>query len=88
LLIEYPSTCVTSSERTAYLYRLFELLRLRHNEQGAKYRAGKLSKQKWDEFLRWFNPRHDLFVTDVLKARKQLKEDKDIVIDIDAVFVE
>lgn len=86
--IKYPPIYTSPMERTAFLYRLYELLRLRHNEEGAKFKDGKLSKQQWDEFLRWFDKRHDLFVADLLKARKQLKEDEDVVIDLDAVFME
>lgn len=50
--MKYPIDCITPAERTEFCYRAQELLRLRHNVMGKKYKDGKITKEQWERFLK------------------------------------
>ena len=49
--MKYSVDCITSAERTEFCCRAQELLRLRHNVMGKKFRKGQITKAEWKEFL-------------------------------------
>lgn len=51
MTVKYPLNCVTEASRLSFCYRLDELLRIRHNDMGQKYRSGLISKAEWNTFL-------------------------------------
>ena len=62
------------AQKYAYTYIVQELLRLRHNEEGAKFREGKISKEEWEDFSNnWFKPRSDAVSEDILELRGAIK---------------
>ncbi len=55
----------------AYTYIVQELLRFRHNEEGAKFRNGEITKAEWEKFLKnWYTPRSDTVTADLLELRQ------------------
>lgn len=50
--IVYPINCNTEASRLSFCYRLDELLRLRHNAMGQKYRDGLITEAEWNIFLK------------------------------------
>lgn len=47
----------TTEEKLRFLYRAIELLRLEHNEQGARFRAKTISRAQWEAYLVTFKTR-------------------------------
>lgn len=84
--IVYPQQVKTPSEKTSYLYRLYEKLRLQHNEMGSKYHDKIISKQEWASYLSKFNIKHDLIINDLLTARAALKSDNFWDINLETAF--
>ena len=59
----------------AYIYVVQELLRLRHNEEGAKFRSGEITEAEWRDFLlNWYEPRSNTVVADLLELRQICKD--------------
>lgn len=78
--LTYPNPDKVSTEikntalKYAYTYVLQELLRLKHNEQGARFRLGELTEAEWQDFQQnWFNPRNNTITTDLLELRNAIK---------------
>lgn len=82
----FPVDCKTPAERTEYAYRCQELLRLRYNEMGQKFRDGKLSKVDWDNFQKNVSePATNEVVRAIGKYREFLKQSKRWTIDIEVI---
>ena len=47
MILKYPITAITEASRLSVCYRLDELLRIEHNEMGAKFRANEITKDEW-----------------------------------------
>lgn len=85
-MLSFPADCNTPALRTEYAYRVQELLRLRHNEVGKKFKEGKLSKDAWRSFLTSdFNPKSNEISDAILEARALLKQSKRWTIDVEAL---
>lgn len=52
MIVKYPDTATTEASRLSVCYKLQELLRLEHNEMGAKYRAGEITKAEYTDYLK------------------------------------
>ena len=50
-------TPTTNLEKFEYSVRSEELLRLQHNEMGAKFRKGEISEKEWNAYLKEFDPK-------------------------------
>ena len=74
MAIEFPANCNQPADRTEYLMRLQEKLRLLHNEQGARRRAGELTEAEWNDWLEkeWM-PEHRETTEAILDYRGQLQ---------------
>lgn len=68
--MEIPQKFTTEEEKLKYVYRTEELLRLEHNENGAKFRDGQITEQEWKEYLKDFEGRY----TNVLHERATLRD--------------
>jgi len=84
--IKFPSLVTSAAEKTAFLYRLQERLRLEHNKVGGWSRTKRVSRKEWDEFLRGWNEKNDKVVNEILSAREKLKADDSWQIDLEAAF--
>lgn len=84
--IVYPAGAATAAEKTAFLYRLSEKLRLEHNEMGAKFRNKTISKIEWDTYLSKFNVKHKKMIDDLLAERDKLKNDDSWNIDLETAL--
>lgn len=80
-ILTYPNPDLVANEiknvalKYAYTYIVMELLRLRHNEEGAKFRNSEITKAEWDTFLRdWYEPREETVVSDLLELRQACKD--------------
>ena len=83
----YPMEAKTPAEKTNVLYRLQELLRLEHNERGADYNAGIITKAQWEGYKNLvFNPESDAIVEDILKYRYAMKQDVSYLITLNESF--
>ena len=70
MALRFPPGCDTPPQRTEFLYRLQEKLRLAHNVQGARFRAGQITEQQWNDWLETvWNPRSDRVVEGILRMR-------------------
>ncbi len=66
-----PDAVKTLALKYAYTYIVQELLRLRHNNMGAKYRAGAITKAQWTDFIKnWYDPRSHTVVSDLMELRQ------------------
>lgn len=66
-----PDTIKNVALKYAYIYAVQEALRLRHNEEGAKFRDGVITKKEWLAFLReWHDPRQQTIIADLVELRK------------------
>ena len=69
-----PTEVKNAALKYAFCYIVQELLRLKHNEMGAKFRNGEITKQEWNDFLtNWHNPRERVVITDLLELRELCK---------------
>lgn len=84
--VKYPGNVKTPAEKTAFLYRLQEKLRLWHNEKGEDFRNKTLSYEEWISFLNDWNELNDSVVAELLAARASLKADPSWNIDLKTVF--
>ena len=63
----------TPPQRTEFLYRLQEKLRVAHNVQGARFRSGAITEAQWLNWLETvWNPRHDRVTAGILHYRRRL----------------
>lgn len=51
-MISIPTNCITDEDKIKFLYRALELLRLEHNEEGKKFREGKISESQFRDYQR------------------------------------
>ena len=80
-MIEYPNPDIVPTKvkntalKYAYTYIGQELLRLRHNEEGAKFRNGDITEAEWQTFLTdWFSPRRQIITDDLVELRQTIKD--------------
>jgi len=80
-MIEYPNPDIVPTKvkntalKYAYTYIVQELLRLRHNEEGAKFRNGDITEAEWQTFLTdWFSPRRQIITDDLVELRQTIKD--------------
>jgi len=76
-MLSYPDPSLVPNEiknvalKYAYTYIVMELLRLKHNEEGTKFRNGEITEVEWKTFLRdWYEPREETVISDLLELRK------------------
>ena len=70
-----PVAVTNTALKYAYTYVVQELLRLRHNEEGAKFRDGDITEAEWQDFLRnWYEPRSNTVITDLAELRQVCKD--------------
>jgi len=70
-----PNAVKNTALKYAYTYIVKELLRLRHNQEGAKFRAGQITKEEWETFVKdWYDPRDDTVTTDLLELRHIIRD--------------
>ena len=70
-----PDDIKNTALKYAYTYIVQELLRLRHNEEGAKFRDGDITEAEWQTFLTdWFSPRRQIITDDLLELRQTIKD--------------
>ena len=69
-----PNAVKNTMLKYGYTYIVQELLRLRHNEEGAKFTAGLITEAEWKAFLQdWWEPRSDTVIADLLELRQICK---------------
>lgn len=69
--IKYPITVKSNVDRYAYLYRLQELLRLKHNVKGKELTEAQWKKYETNDF----DPKSSLISAEICKYRELLKKD-------------
>ena len=84
----YPTGTTTASNKTAFLYRVQEKLRLAHNVQGKKYTNKEITKAQWESYLETWDKKNDATVEEILKERSKLKNDTSWNISLNAAFKE
>lgn len=73
MAITFPIDCTSAGDRTEYLYRLQEKLRLAHNVQGARLRSGQITEDQWQAWLdSTWKPRHSCATDAILHERKRM----------------
>lgn len=73
MAITFPPDCTTAGDRTEYLYRLQEKLRLEHNANGQAVRDGEITEADWQAYLAdTFAPRSERIVAALLRQRKSM----------------
>ena len=82
----YPQNCNDDGQRTEYLYRVQELLRLHHNEWGKKFRDSEINEIEWSTFLKEWDEKNIIIVNEILKYRQKHKECKKYDIKLDELF--
>ena len=74
--INYPTSVKSNAEHYVYLYRLQELLRLKHNEKGKEFSDKKITKKQWLKYSNDdFDPKSSLISSEICKYRELLKKD-------------
>lgn len=70
-------------EKIKYLYRLQEKLRLRHNMEAAKYKAGQITLAEFRVFQNtWYEPRSMLISDAICKNKSELQNDTTVTCNI------
>ena len=65
-----PTAVKNTALRYAYTYAVQEALRLRHNEEGQKFRDGEITGVEWQAFKTdWWEPRMQIVSQDLLELR-------------------
>jgi len=83
----YPMEVKTPAEKTNVLYRLQELLQLEHNERGADYKAGNITKAQWEGYKTMvFNPESAAISKDIANYRIAMKKDVSLLITLNESF--
>ena len=73
MAMTFPIDCTSAGDRTEYLYRLHEKLRLEHNAQGARLREGAITEGQWRAWLEGaWKPRHSGVMDAILHERKRM----------------
>lgn len=71
--INYPLLVNKPIEKLEYSYRSQELLRLEHNETGAKFRAKEITEKEWQRYLEEeFEPRSKIIGYEVARLRQEI----------------
>ena len=72
-MIRYPSIITANEDKLKYLYRVVELLRLEHNEEGRKCREGEISESQFREYQKnsW-EPRNQALFFEINKLKEKL----------------
>ena len=73
MAMTFPIDCTSAGDRTEYLYRLQEKLRLEHNVRGDRLRAGQITEDQRRAWLEdvW-KPRHSGVTDAILHERKRM----------------
>ena len=72
--ITFDPGCANPGDRTEYLYRLREKLRLEHNVNGQKFLDGKITQAQWDDYyMNTFNPKNNMLSDAILAEREKMK---------------
>lgn len=72
--VAFPINCTNAGDRTEFLYRTKELLRLWHNEQGAKVRRGDMTQAQWQDWLeRVYYPQSNEVGDQILEQRRRME---------------
>jgi len=50
--VVYPVTATTEASKLSFCYRLDGLLRLEHNDMGAKFMSGQITEVEWLDYLK------------------------------------
>ena len=70
-----PKAVKNVALKYAFTYAVQEALRLRHNDEGAKFRNGEITEVEWKAFLNgWYEPRSRTVTTDLLELRQVCKD--------------
>ena len=70
-----PTAVKNTALRYAYTYAVQEALRLKHNEEGKRFRDGLITQTEWDDFRRnWYEPRSNTVIADLLELRQICKD--------------
>ena len=70
----YPQDCISAADRTEFLYKLQEKLRLEHNAKGKEYQDGVITEKEWGIWRNdiW-DKRNNNVAEEILIQRKLLK---------------
>ena len=89
LVVDFPLTVTTSEDKTAFLYKAQEELRLLHNQMGDDFRNGIITEKQWQDFLQTvFNPKQEAISIEIIKARDFFKKDTKYTVDLENDFKE
>jgi len=87
--IVYPLTVLSTEKKLAFLYRLQEVLRLKHNDEGKKYRNKEITKEQWETFLSgYFNFRSDVITSEILRIKTIVTESTKYTVNLTANFAD
>jgi len=88
-MVKYPSGCTSPSDKTEFLYRAQELLRLEHNEMGEQFRNKTIDRLAWMNYLdNDFNPKSEAIVKDILENRALLKQSTKYSVVLDDIVMQ
>ena len=85
--VKYPKHIDSDQKKIQYLFRLTEVMRLRHNEKGIDYKEGRITESEWLEFVEWFRERQGFINSKINEVKDAFRYDG-TDIDLDLVFEE
>lgn len=75
MTLKMPVGCTTEASRLSFTYRTLELLRLRFNQEGTRFRNGDITRAEFDAWQNsWYRPRF-LAAHEALGANRTLAHD-------------
>lgn len=87
--IKYPISAIEAKDKTAFLYKTQEELRLLHNQKGDDHREKRITEQKWNQWLeKYFNPRSIIVSNQICVQREIFKTSSMYSVDLDKDFNE
>jgi len=87
LRLKYPATALSYTQKFLFAQIAYERLRQLHNAKGADFRAGKITKKEWEEWINeYFEPRHNAIIEAILEGRAKMRQAKTYSFDPDKHF--
>ena len=87
LNLKIPINITTPADKTEFLYKAEETLRLLHNSKGMDYKDGKITQEEWETWLEtYYFPRHRGVIIKILENRALLKNSTKYTVDPETDF--
>ena len=84
--VNIPLEINKDNDKIVWLYRAVELMRLEHNEKGAKFRNKEISKEEWDDYTKEHLDKTVIISAKINEIKSNMKNDTKYSIDIKEIF--